>query len=58
MPNSANVGQPVTSKVMITSHVLMNYADPNIPYDIKLDASNYQLGAVVKPAGCAIAFFS
>jgi hypothetical protein len=45
-------------KLMIASNVLLTYADPNVPFDIKPDASNYQLGAVIKQRGKPIAFFS
>ena len=36
----------------------MSYPDPNKPYDIETDASNLQLGAVIKQEGVPIAFFS
>jgi hypothetical protein len=35
-------------KLMISSNVLLTYADPNVPFDIKPDASEYQLGAVIQ----------
>jgi hypothetical protein len=45
-------------KLMIASHVLLTYPDPNLPFDIEPDASDYQLGAVIKQLGKPIAFFS
>ncbi len=43
---------------MIASNVLLTYADPNVPFGIKPDASNYQLGAVIKERSKPIPFFS
>jgi hypothetical protein len=48
---------------MIASQVLLNFPNPNpnpnLPYDIKPDASNYQVGVIIKQASLSmIAFFS
>jgi hypothetical protein len=45
-------------KAMIAREVQLSYPDPNKPFDIETDASNYQLGAVIKQHGCPVAFFS
>eukprot|EP00978_Attheya_sp_CCMP212_P029076 scaffold102189_cov64-Attheya_sp.AAC.6 len=34
------------------------YPDPNQPYDIETDASDYQMGAVIKQNGWPVAYFS
>jgi hypothetical protein len=43
-------------KLMIASHVLLNYPAPSLAYVIKSNASSYQLGAIIKqanhPLGC------
>jgi hypothetical protein len=35
-------------KLMIVPHIILSSADLNLSYDIKPDASDYQLGAIVK----------
>jgi hypothetical protein len=45
-------------KAMIARDVLLTYPNPNEPFDIKTDASDYQLGAVIKQHGHPAAFFS
>jgi hypothetical protein len=45
-------------KAMIACKILLTYPDPNEPFDIKTDASDYQLGAVIKQHGIPVAFFS
>eukprot|EP00978_Attheya_sp_CCMP212_P017618 scaffold47188_cov60-Attheya_sp.AAC.1 len=37
---------------------LLSYPDPNIPYNIETDASDYQMGAVIKQNGRPVAYFS
>jgi hypothetical protein len=46
-------------KLMIASRVLLNYPDPNQHYyNVKPDASNDQLGVIIKHTGIPIVFFS
>ena len=45
-------------KQKISEKVLLAYPDPNLPYDIETDASDKQLGAVIKQNNKTIAFFS
>eukprot|EP00978_Attheya_sp_CCMP212_P005504 scaffold12329_cov39-Attheya_sp.AAC.2 len=45
-------------KALMTQDCLLSYPDPNIPYDIETDASNYQMGAVIKQNGRPVAYFS
>ena len=45
-------------KTTIAEKVLLVYPNPNIPYDIYTDASDYQLGAVIIQDKRTIAFFS
>jgi hypothetical protein len=42
---------------MIAREVLLQYPDPNKPFDIETDASDYQPGAVIKQHGRPVAFF-
>jgi hypothetical protein len=42
---------------MFASRVLLNYTDPNLAFGIEPDASDYQLGAIMKQLGHPIAFF-
>jgi hypothetical protein len=42
---------------MIAWEVLLTYPDPNQRFDIESDASDYQLGAIIKQQGRPI-FFS
>ena len=45
-------------KSVIAENVLLSFPDPNLQYDIETDASDLQLGAVIKQQGRTIAFFS
>ena len=45
-------------KTTIAEQVLLTFPDPNVDYDIETDASDKQLGAVIKQKGKTIAFFS
>jgi hypothetical protein len=45
-------------KAMIAREVLCTYPEPNEPFNIKTNASNYQLSTVIKQHGHPIAFFS
>jgi hypothetical protein len=48
-----------TVKVMIAWEVLLTYLDPNEPFNIETDASDYyQLGAVIKQHSRPAVFFS
>eukprot|EP00978_Attheya_sp_CCMP212_P008116 scaffold18868_cov51-Attheya_sp.AAC.2 len=38
-------------KALMAQDCLLSYHDPNIPYDIETDASDYQMGAVMKQNG-------
>jgi Trk-type K+ transport system membrane component len=37
---------------------LLSYLDPSIPHGIKTNASDYQIGAVIKQNGQPVAYFS
>ena len=43
--------------LMAQDCLLVSYPDPNIPYDIETDASDYQMGAVIKQNGRPVAYF-
>ena len=45
-------------KSVISRDVLLRYPDLNAPFVIETDASDYQLGAVIKQRGQPIAFYS
>jgi hypothetical protein len=45
-------------KSMIAHNVLLTYPDPNEPFNIETDASEYQLGAIIKQHGVPVAFFA
>jgi Reverse transcriptase (RNA-dependent DNA polymerase)./Integrase core domain. len=45
-------------KLMITEDVLLAYPDHNLPFEIQTDASDYQLGSVIKQKGRPVAYFS
>jgi hypothetical protein len=47
-----------TVKALIAQEVLPRYPDPNLPFDIEMDASKYQLGAIIKQANQTLAFYS
>ena len=46
------------TKALIAQETLLLYPNPNISFLMKTNASDYQLGAVLKQNGKAIAFFS
>eukprot|EP00978_Attheya_sp_CCMP212_P000024 scaffold59_cov44-Attheya_sp.AAC.1 len=46
------------TKAFMAKDCLLSYPDPNIPYDIETDASDYQMGAVIKQNGRPVAYFS
>jgi hypothetical protein len=45
-------------KDMIAHGDLLTYPDPKESFDIEINASNYQLGAVIKQIGCPVVFFT
>ena len=47
-----------TIKAIVAKEVLLSYPDPNLPFHIFTDASDLQLGAVIKQDDKPVAFFS
>eukprot|EP00978_Attheya_sp_CCMP212_P030358 scaffold111347_cov25-Attheya_sp.AAC.2 len=45
-------------KALMAKDCILSYPDPNIPYDIETNASDYQTGAVIKQNGRPVAYFS
>ena len=45
-------------KALTSTDALLAYPNPNKPYDIESDASDYQLGSVIKQNNCPSAYFS
>eukprot|EP00978_Attheya_sp_CCMP212_P003564 scaffold7471_cov51-Attheya_sp.AAC.1 len=47
-----------TMKALMAKDCLLSYPDPNQPYDIETNASDYQMGAIIKQNGRPVAYFS
>jgi hypothetical protein len=47
-----------TIRTSIAKDVLLRYPDHNLPFVIETDASDFQLGSVIKQEGMPVAFFS
>ena len=45
-------------KALISTDALLAYPNPDKPYNAETDASNYQLGSIIKQDNCPIAYFS
>ena len=45
-------------KTILSTNTLLAYPNPDIPYDMETDASDYQLGSVRKQENCPVTCFS
>ena len=46
------------SKQLLAQDVLLYFPDPNLPFDLETDASDYQVGAVLKQQGNVVGVYS
>ena len=47
-----------TMKSIVATDALLAYPNPNQPFDVETNTSDYQLGAMIKQNGCPIAYYS
>ena len=45
-------------KAILSTDALLAYPNPDIPYNVETDASDYQLGRVIKQENCPVTYFS